>query len=148
MIHTAGGSATNFVKRSGYGDFPDNTGDWTIFFRVKHTGAITGETSVLLISETTTVDFNNAYVWVGSDANTSNIQLGVSDNGSSFDSSGTFTLVANTQYWAAITYDTSSSTFSFYIDGSLVGSSFVMDLSAITFQGLAMLGNDSGGADS
>src|SRR5215475_55250 len=144
MIKTTGGTNNNYIVRNGYGTFPINTKDWTLFFRFKYpTTPASAHYANLITLFAGTIDFNDPYVFIGSRPANEEIVVEVFDGVSDIISTA-FTASDNTQYWGAITYEASTSTTTLIIDGSVIGT-VVLSLSDMVFTAITILGDGGSG---
>lgn len=141
MIQTAGGITTNHIKRSGYGDFPDNTGDWTIFVRFKYPSTPSGLSAIVLSLFDGVTDFTDPYLFIGSQNNTGDVYFEIYD-GTNFNTSAFTAIVNNDQNWCAMVK--SGNSVLCYLNGTLI-STLTVAISAIVWDSLYLLGDGSAG---
>src|SRR5712672_2174221 len=141
--------STSWVGRRGYGQFPVNTGDWTIFCRFKYNGTPAAlKTAQVLFLFSGDSDFSGSYIACSSSAvATSDIDFELF-NGTSTVNSANTAIVASSQNWFALTYTASTHSVGIYVNGLLVDT-LVIDLSAVTWTNITGLGFSvvSDGAD-
>src|SRR5882757_6739100 len=132
-------NGTGYVTRSGYGDFPVNTGNWTVFFQFRYTNTPSGVAQILKLYRSAGSEF----VKFISSANTLNVLLSVENHATTTATTSAQVVVVNTWRWVAVTYDATTHIFSFVVNGSVIGT-VTLDMSASVFDILTMLA-DSGG---
>jgi len=133
-------NGTGYVTRSGYGDFPVNTGNWTVFFQFRYTNTPSGVAQILKLYRSA----NSEFVKFISTANTLDVLLSVENHAAGTGTTSAHVVTVNTWNWVAVTYDATTHIFSFIVNSVVIGTTTV-DMSASVFNILTMLA-DSGGS--
>ena len=130
---------TSVLRRTGYGNFPVNTGDWTIFIQFKYINIPVGTAYILDMYK----GAGPENIFLGSDPNTSNVSLDTINHAGTDQFTTPVTIVVGNWNWIAIIYNSTTHVFNLYLNGTLIGT-ITNDLSLSVWDTIDLL--QGGGA--